>query len=292
MAKIINEVEQLEQRKDSLYLSISVFGCHTWLDLPDVGPSIVVVTDGDALLAEKTAKELAKQLWAVRREFYIPLPSPREAVDMALADREFPVIIADSSDAVSSGAPGDNTALLSALLERADDLKGLALVPVVDPEAVAKAVQHRVGEAIELELGGKATPRSGSPIRVSGTLLTVSHGTFMSELSAVPIKRGITIVVAVGKVHIVISERPASTWSPAFYSSLGYDPGEAQIVVVKTPQGFKIEYASIAKTILITNSHGIADPDVKSLPWKRIKRPIFPLDEYVDLEDYSNEVRP
>jgi len=48
--------------------------------------------------------------------------------------------------------------------------------------------------------------------------------------------------------------------------------------VVKSPNGFRAEYEPIAKRIFVVDTPGVSTANLKTLPWKRIERPIYPLD--------------
>jgi microcystin degradation protein MlrC len=53
-----------------------------------------------------------------------------------------------------------------------------------------------------------------------------------------------------------------------------------KLVLLKTPLGLRMEYEPMAKAILVVNSPGCCSPDLPSLPFRRITRPMFPFDEF------------
>ena len=53
-------------------LAVSIFTTQPWMDLPEVGWSIEVVTDGDRALGEAIADELGRMCWDRREEFLVP----------------------------------------------------------------------------------------------------------------------------------------------------------------------------------------------------------------------------
>src|SRR5262245_45735358 len=61
-------------------LSISLMAGFPYADVPDMGPSVIAVTDANAGLAAKVADELAAEMWAVREQLYVACPDAREAV--------------------------------------------------------------------------------------------------------------------------------------------------------------------------------------------------------------------
>src|SRR5690606_28115884 len=76
-------------------------------------------------------------------------------------------------------------------------------------------------------------------------------------------------------------ERPAMTVDPELYRSHGMDPLGMKIVVVKSPNGFRAEYEPIAKAIFMVDTPGVSTPDLKALPYRRVPRPLYPLDARV-----------
>ena len=70
-----------------------------------------------------------------------------------------------SPDATNSGAPGDSTHLLAALLAEPIG-EGGALAFCVDPESVARCAQAGLGATVVLDVGGKRDPYS-EPLAVS-----------------------------------------------------------------------------------------------------------------------------
>jgi microcystin degradation protein MlrC len=62
------------------------------------------------------------------------------------------------------------------------------------------------------------------------------------------------------------------------YRSVGLEPAEARIVVVKTASGFRSGYADLAQAIYILDTPGYCPPNLRSLTYARAPRPLYPLD--------------
>jgi len=91
-----------------------------WLDVPDLGWSAVVITDGDRGLAEGAAREIALGAWERRAAFLTGVRLPiGDALDLALRGPG-PYVVADAGDATNGGSPGDSTELLRAALPHRD----------------------------------------------------------------------------------------------------------------------------------------------------------------------------
>lgn len=280
-SEVMREVLALESGPG--VLSASAFSVQPWLDLPDVGCSVLVVTDGDAALARTHAGRIADLFWDRRHRFAVTRTPLREALRRALQSDRRPFVLSDGPDAPSSGSTGDSTEILKALLDT--KFNRTALLNVVDADVVQRAIRAGVGRTLTVSVGGKLAPAFFSPVEFTGTVRTISDGRFTHRgpgYRGVEFQRGRTVVLQIGPISLVVSEQPALQWDPEFYRSLGLEPADAQLVVAKSPTGFRAAYAPFAAEILIPDVRGIASPDLPSLPWSRIGRPIHPLDALKD----------
>ncbi|HZQ09834.1 MAG TPA: M81 family metallopeptidase [Anaerolineae bacterium] len=271
-------------------LSISLFPVQPWLDVEDLGWSAVVITDNDPRLAEELAQELAELAWSLRQEFFPKKFPTAEAISRALEIEGGPIVIADGSDSVNSGAPGDSTWLLKELVSR--KLGGTALITVVDPEAVAQALAAGIGREVTVNVGGKRDRVFSTPIQVTGRVIRASDGKFtITGHLAADINMGRTVVLDLGEVKLVISEEVGSGHDPMVYRHLGLEPSNAKIVVVKTPVGFWLSYRGIMQDAILADCPGLSTSNLKQLPFKRATRPLFPLDP-LEHWDSRKEVLP
>jgi len=264
-------------------LDCSVFSVQPWLDVQDVGCSVLVIADGDAQLAQQEADRLADAFWERRHRFDVALTPTAEAVRQALASGRGPFILADSADAPSSGAPGDSTAVLRALLT-AEPTRDCYL-NIVDPPAVAQMVQAGVGQQVTVQVGARYAPAFYSPVAVTGSVKLISDGEFVQKgpgFHGAVLHRGRTAVLQIGHMYLVAMERAVTQWDPELYRSVGLEPRDAQIVVVKSPAGFRAAYGPFAAEMLIIDAPGVCTPNLRSLPFRRVRRPLYPLDEVDD----------
>jgi microcystin degradation protein MlrC len=280
-AEVMQQARELAKRGQ--VLDSSVFSVQPWLDVNDVGCSVVVIGDGDRQLAEEQADRLADALWMRRKRFTVE-PSPTEAaIRRALESDRRPFILADSADAPSSGAPGDSTAVLSALL-RAQP-KQDCLLNVVDPQAIDTMVQAGIGQQVTVQVGAQYAPGFYDPVQITGRVKLLSDGEFVQKgpgFRGEVLHRGMTGVLQTGRIYLVVMERAVRQWDPELYRSVGLEPRDAQIVVVKSPAAFRAAYEPFAAEILIIDAPGVCSPDLCSFPFERVRRPLYPLDEFGD----------
>ena len=123
-------------------LGTTLMTVHPWNRHPELGWSVLVAVDdktpGSLTAGNSAADTLADMAWAVRDQLPPTMKSPADAIARARS-RTFlrktgVVVMSDASDVVSAGSPGENTALVKALIE-APDL--VSYCTVRDPELVA-----------------------------------------------------------------------------------------------------------------------------------------------------------
>jgi microcystin degradation protein MlrC len=278
MRRLIERGMALEDAGDAEI--VSIFGVQPWLDIPEMGCSVVVVTNGNQPAAERHASSLASDFWRSRREFDVELTPVASAIRQALAIDGGPVVFAESSDSTGSGSPGDSTGVLRPLLEAR--LQEPAAIFLVDPEAVRQAIDAGVGATVTMRIGGRFDRKNSRPVKVTGRVRLISDGRWTAwgrgYNTGIETCMGRSVVLEVGEVRILIAERSTMTVDPELFRSHGIEPKRMKIVVVKSPNGFRAEYEPIARRIFLVDTPGVSSANLRSLPFRRLPRPIYPLD--------------
>jgi len=88
-------------------------------------------------------------------------------------------------------------------------------------------------------------------------------------------------VLTAGSICILVTERPVYVVGRRVFTAHGLDPQDFDVVVVKSPNGFRTYYESIASRICPVDVPGSTSANLKSLPYENCIRPIFPLDDAV-----------
>ncbi len=76
----------------------------------------------------------------------------------------------------------------------------------------------------------------------------------------------------------MLNSRRTQTFTPSAFTNLGLDPAAKRYVVVKSMNHFRAGFAPIAKSILYVAAPGTIDFDYRRLTYRRVRRPIYPLD--------------
>jgi microcystin degradation protein MlrC len=259
-----------------------------WLDIPELGSAVVVVTDGDAALAQSLCAELAADVWNQRKDYLPDLVSVEEAVRRAHASNEGLVVLSDSADSTTSGAPGDSNWVLRELLRY--DWPRPALVTLVDAELVVEAAKRGIGAEMTPLLGGKLDRRFSQPISVTVQVVGLFDARFVLNghlARNMPIDMGPSAVLRSGNVHIVVTSTSGPHFAPELFQAAGFDPFAASIVVAKSPCGFRAAYAAHAREILVVRAPGCAPSDFWNYEYRNIPHPLWPWDSMEDWQPHQ-----
>jgi microcystin degradation protein MlrC len=250
-----------------------------WLDIPELG-SAVVVSATDEALARQSCAALAEEVWSRRAEYLPELVPLEEGVRRAWQESSAGlVVLSDSADATTSGAPGDGNHVLRELLKY--DWPRPALVTLVDPDLVGQAGRAGDGHELNALVGGKRDPFS-TPMPLAAHVAGLFDASFVlsGHLGRnLPIDMGPSAVLRAGNVHVVVTSRSGPHFAPQLFQAAGLDPFAASVVVARSPCGFRAAYQDRARLILVVKAPGCAPADFWNYPYRQIPRPLWPWDE-------------
>lgn len=251
MQRIFSHMRRLEA--DSRVLYTNLLMAHPYLDHPEQGWAVEVITDNDTELAEALADDLAERCWQVKDQLppeFLTVDKLLKSVRQARWARRFgSVAVCDASDVVGAGGTGENTHLLKALLEQAPDL--LSLVPLRDPAVVAQLWPQAEGSRVEVSVGGKLQPEVNPALTVSGSIAAKRETANFGRV----------LCLNLGHVQLVLTEGYAMPMKPAFYEDMGLDTRRADIVITKNFFHFRLYYLTRSRKSLYVKTHGITDFD-------------------------------
>ncbi len=261
-------------------LCASLLPGFAYADVPQMGPSVVVVTDGDAALARQEADRLAADLWKARGQFVAGLPDAATAVAQALQANRRPVILVDTGDNVGGGSAGDGTVLLAEMLRQgATD----GVVCLYAPEEARHCAAAGVGQEVKLTVGGKVDHLHGAPVPVAGRVRVLHDGTYLENAVRHGGRRinhmGLTALVEVqGHNLLVLTSQRHPPFSLGQLTCLGIRPESQRHLVVKAAIAYKGAYAPIAGTIIEVDTPGLTAVNPERFTYRHIRRPMYPLD--------------
>jgi microcystin degradation protein MlrC len=84
--------------------------------------------------------------------------------------------------------------------------------------------------------------------------------------------------LACGGVDVVVASKRTQVLDPQSFLLHGIDVTRCRIVGLKSSAHFRAGFSRIAKHILTTDPPGITTSNLSNLPYRRLRRPIYPLD--------------
>lgn len=253
---------------------VNIFYGFPWADVPDMGMTVQVITNGDAPLANEIARDMAEFVWRQRAHLLKTADVLAIGEGIARAQRFVaqgtrPVVIADHSD-----RSGYATWVLQAVLQ-----VGLARVlvgTVADRHLIARLAQRgiEVGDAFDERVGGEVDPSAGAAVRIVGNVVAISST--RDAGSAGP--RWIAVGFGAGNV-LVISQFLMQVKEPQAFTAMGLRLEDFDVFVIKSRVHFRRGFgdSGFAKAIVLV------EPDEPFLGTTRLEGLRY---ENVDLSDY------
>jgi len=280
MTELLARADALEAGGDGVLL-VSVQAGFCPADLDQAGPTVVVCGDGRDERFQAIAEDFMDHAWETRHfdsNEYFDAAGAMARLEILPAG-DGPVVIADASDNPGSGAYGDSTYLLAAMIEAG--LENAAFATICDPDAAAELTAAGEGAAVTVTLGGKIDPAYGPPLEISGTVTRVTDGSYLAlgpRWGGTIQHLGPTAVLRVGGIDVIVASKRVQCTELETFTHAGIDPRAKDVVAVKSIHHFRAAYAPIAREILICDTGALATKDLSRLPYKNLRRPIFPLD--------------
>ncbi len=277
LQSFMDEARALEERPGILVASL--LPGFAYADVPQMGPSVVVVADGDPALAQREADHLGARLWEARARFDRCLPDAATAVTQALAARRLPVVLVDTGDNVGGGSAADGTVLLAEMLRQgATD----GVVCLYAPEQVRRCAAAGVGAEVTLTVGGQVDRRHGDPLTLTGRVRLLHDGSYVEPAVRHGGKRvnhmGPTALVeGPGRNLLVLTTLRHPPFSLGQLTCLGIRPERQRLLVVKAAIAYKAAYARVAGTVIEVDTPGLTAINPERFEYRHIRRPLYPL---------------
>lgn len=276
MKDIYDRCRQWEM--DDRVICVSVAPGFAYADVPDVGMSVIALTNGDQGLAEEIAQDVSDLAWSLKDALSRQLPKPKEAVQQILAlvaKGEGPVVVADGADRT-----GDSTHMLRELLDQG--AHNFALPGISDPK-VARYLEenHQVGDVVTVSIGGWASPFSGEPVEVRGTVSFMGRPSYAlvgPMGKGRQVQDGFIVTLDLGNnSYVVVSERMRGANDSSGFTAAGIDHTLLDIIVLKSRVHHRAFWDDVAKVDFPVDAPGIGAANLLSLKYHNIPEDIFPV---------------
>ena len=263
-----------ETKKEGV-IDAAIWMGYPWADEPR-NHGVVIVYGDDKDEVAKSSEYLAKSFWDVKDEFVFvaPVATLKESINLALNSKTKPFIISDMGDNPTAGGAGDITWTLDKLLNRNEfkDKNGPSLIyaSIPGPNLIENAKNLKVGDYVEGYVGADVDNRFSPPILLKGIIKSIKKGDVNAKTE---------IVVQNGSINVIVTQKRKPYHYIKDFTDLNLNPSESDIVVVKI--GYLVpELYNINKGWIMALTPGGVDQDLYRLDYKRIQRPMFPIDEF------------
>jgi microcystin degradation protein MlrC len=278
-----------QRRMNPEIMNVSAMGGFAFADAATCGLSVVVTARHDKKVAEALAREIAELGWANRARFYPRLTSLDYAIAKALAVGHDPSLtalaFADVADNPGGGGRGNTTFLLRALYEAG--VRDALLGVFYDPPLAAEAHRLGVGARFEAHFNRAETTNFSEPYAASATVAALTDGNCVGRrgiYAGMRLELGPCAALRVGGVTVVVISHRVQCADPIFFEMMELDIGRTRSVVVKSRGHFRGGFDEFfgPDQVVEVDLPGLTSPVLSRFDWKRLPRPVIPLDDDVE----------
>ncbi|MCP4901492.1 MAG: M81 family metallopeptidase [bacterium] len=264
---IMERARRWENGVEDAFVSVA-FG-FAYADVPDVGATVMVVTNDDKDLAQKIADDMSDYIWR-RREGFAGrrLPKTAKGVKLAIAAAaagNVPVVVADHADRT-----GNASHILEELIQQ--EANGFCITTIADERAVAnlKDVGASVGDAVSISVGGWADRFAGNPVKLDGVLDFFGPYRHFKDVA----------VIRFGTNNrVIVTPRLHQVTDVSIFEPLGISLDELKIIVLKSRVHFRRGYheTGIAGAIIEVDAPGLGPADLTEIEYKNVPKDLYPI---------------
>ena len=143
---------------------------------------------------------------------------------------------------------------------------------------------------IRVRLGGKTDAMHGAPVETEAYVKCLTDGRFVQQSpmgrgAQVNLGRMARLVISPiggqpGGLDVLVSSVRSQTLDPEVFLLHGIDVTRCRIVALKSSQHFRAGFEPVAARIITADSPGLTTLDLRTFPYRRVVRPVWPLDEH------------
>ena len=262
--------------------SVSVVAGFSFADTEHTGVSFVASGSDEAQIS-RCLQELADKAHELRELGNVVDPPLAEVMSRLPSFTSGLTVLVEPSDNIGGGASGDGTGLLRALIEH--EVVNSAIC-IADPVSSEKARVAGIGARVTLSIGGKGSRLDARPVDLEVEVISLSDGRFeledkQSHLASMCGDRfdmGPCAVVRYSGITILLTGIKTPPFDLGQWRSQGIEPTTLSVIAVKAAVAHRRAYDPIAARMFWVDTPGPCSSNLKTLPYKHIRRPIYPLD--------------
>lgn len=264
---MMERARRWENRTPDTYVSVAMG--FPFADVPDMGMSVFVQTNGDRDVASEIADDMSAYIQSRRAEFEYDIPKLDAGVDEGLAfldAGEGPIVLANLSDRL-----GDATHILGALI--AKGRSNFVVGTIRDPDAI-KFIKdhHQVGDALQINIGGHTSELAGAPVTISGTVAFMGTydigGGAPSDLVALTFGDNNWVLLTPTRYQVT---------TRSILDHAGVPVEDMDIFVVKSRNHFRRGFmeTGLAKNAVVIDAPGHGPADIGQLSYENLPTGIY-----------------
>lgn len=274
-----------QEKVDHRVMNVSVVSGFSLGDCEKNGMSVVVTTRADARLARDLARDIAEKCWNDRHRYVPRLTSLADATKMALgrgADSSLPpLLFADVADNPGGGGRGNTVWILEAFHKAG--VQGALLGIVYDPPLAAEAHRLGLGSRFRARFNREENNALSGKFEADAEVLAIMHGPIVGKrgISAGhTIQLGAMALLQVGGIKVVVVSIRQQCKDTEMFECFGLDISAARSVIVKSRGHFRAAFDLHFPDdrIVEVDVPGLTTPILSRVPYRKVPRPIFPLD--------------
>ena len=191
-----------------------------------------------------------------------------------------PVLIADTQDNPGAGGDSNTTGLLHALLAQGAGQRypgQVALGLMFDAAAAAAAHAAGVGAEIDIALGTAVPTFTGQPsdvpVRGRFKVKALSDGACTLTgpmVTGLTVQLGASACLEIKGIQIAVVSGKKQLLDRQLLRLVGIQPEAMRLIVVKSSNHFRADFAPIASQILVAKAAGPMAANPADLPWRHL----------------------
>jgi microcystin degradation protein MlrC len=281
---------------DHRILNVSVCGNFSYADSPRNGIGVLVSARGDQQAADGAALALAEKVWSDRNRYVPQLTSLDEALRRMREVADDPslsaLVFADVADNPGGGASGSTAYLLEAFYRA--KFKGVALGVFTDAALATEAHTLGVGASFAARFNRISTDEFSHPFVADAKVVALSDGVMVGRrgmAAGQTMNLGPSARLRLSGIDVVVISIRQQILDPVQLEHFGIDTAKLRGLIVKSRGHFRAgfdEYFGSAD-VLDVDVPGMVTPVLTRVPFRNLKRPIFPFDPDMTWEPHIDE---
>ena len=274
----------LREKENAGLAAASILMGFPWADSASSTVSTLAVSAASQEEADRQAASIAQAVWNARWDFAFCTTALNEsdAIEWTkekLSEGTVPVVLSDSGDNPTAGSSQDVVYFLKELM---DDPVLSTLSPplcyqaVFDSKVVRQAFEAGPGACIDISLGAKYDRVTGGSLRLKARVRALKRG-FRSGLFETDLA-----LLHAGGVDVIVTGSHTGCYDPEMMRSVGLQPEKLSVIVVKLGY-LEPEIRAAAASSCLVLTRGSTDEVLERLDYRKVKRPVFPLDREAEV---------